>query len=375
MTPDSAAVPLGEAMPLAAVERQLASARQDPARAHQTATHNLICRVRDAAEAEALLPRLAVIARHHPGRILVLAPAPEAAGNDHDWRARIAQAPAAAGNDHELEPAAAPGHDNEIVVLDSGGAALVSAAAAASPLLRPDLPVFLWWRGGNPIGDRGFEELAALADRCFIDSQALNLPPEQLAAYARLQAECARRFRLTDLAWTRLTPWRQLLAQAFDGRETRPCLDRLTEVALTSRCGQPAINGGAVLLAGWLAAALNWKPQARTGPLELHLAMPRGGTVRLAFAATESGSSRALLHRVELSAGDELRVSVHQESGRVVLDLSGAAVAARSGGEFRNPEEVDLVCQEMDLLGPDLLFYQALDRGLEVLRALEMEAR
>jgi glucose-6-phosphate dehydrogenase assembly protein OpcA len=52
----------------------------------------------------------------------------------------------------------------------------------------------------------------------------------------------------TDLAWTRLTPWRIALASAFDGGRHRAVAARVT-----GGCNEPSAR----LLAGWLTARLH----------------------------------------------------------------------------------------------------------------------
>ena len=42
-------------------------------------------------------------------------------------------------------------------------------ASVAQPLLLPDLPVFLRWRGLPPFGDGPFEELVGIVDRLIVD--------------------------------------------------------------------------------------------------------------------------------------------------------------------------------------------------------------
>jgi hypothetical protein len=56
-------------------------------------------------------------------------------------------------------------------------------ASVVQPLLLPDLPVFLRWRGLPPFGERPFEELVDVVDRLIVDSTEW---PELQAPYAQL---------------------------------------------------------------------------------------------------------------------------------------------------------------------------------------------
>jgi glucose-6-phosphate dehydrogenase assembly protein OpcA len=62
--------------------------------------------------------------------------------------------------------------------------------------------------------------------------------------------------------WGRVTHWREMVAQFFDGPALRPYLDRISHVtidfALSERLG--VNRAQALLLAGWLSSRLGWQP-------------------------------------------------------------------------------------------------------------------
>jgi glucose-6-phosphate dehydrogenase assembly protein OpcA len=79
------------------------------------------------------------------------------------------------------------------------------------PLLLPDSPVAVWWPT-NPPPDPAADPLGRLAQRRITDSA--NVTRGKTSA---LRGQCRSYTRgNTDLAWTRLTPWRALLAAALD---------------------------------------------------------------------------------------------------------------------------------------------------------------
>lgn len=129
---------------------------------------------------------------------------------------------------------------SEQVVIQADPAALPSSAV---PVLVPDLPVFLLWLGPiDPV--RGLlEELSELASRLIVDSDQCGI-------------ECAESVRgltpsLTDLAWTRMAPWREALAALGDS----PGGLRAYKHAHLVEVRGPANE--AELLAGWLRSRLN----------------------------------------------------------------------------------------------------------------------
>ena len=85
------------------------------------------------------------------------------------------------------------------------------ADSVVLPLLLPDSPVVVWWPSSRP-PTRPPTRSGALAKRRITD--AAEVP----AARPRRWRCSARRYvpGNTDLAWTRLTPWRALLAAALD---------------------------------------------------------------------------------------------------------------------------------------------------------------
>ena len=79
------------------------------------------------------------------------------------------------------------------------------------PLLLPDSPVAVWWPT-DPPADPAEDPLGQLAQRRITDSANVSR-----GGAAALRNQCkAYTPGNTDLAWTRLTPWRALLAAALD---------------------------------------------------------------------------------------------------------------------------------------------------------------
>jgi len=129
-------------------------------------------------------------------------------------------------------------------VLRTYGEVSDHADSVVLPLLLPDAPVVVWWPVGAPEVPSK-DPLGALAQRRITDLYAAENPLEALAARARAYAPGD-----TDLAWTRLTPWRSMLAAALDQAKAR-----ITSGAVEAEADNPA----AELLARWLEARLKVK--------------------------------------------------------------------------------------------------------------------
>ncbi len=145
-------------------------------------------------------------------------------------------------------------------------------ASVVIPMLVPDLPVFLWWTGTPPQDARRFDDLVAVADRLIVDSADFARPDRTLPLIADLaRSHPARRFGITDLNWTRLTPWRELVAAFFDVDAWRPCLDAVVGVRVgfgVDADGRDIHPSQALLLVGWLASRLGWQVVDNFAPSE-----------------------------------------------------------------------------------------------------------
>lgn len=110
------------------------------------------------------------------------------------------------------------------------------------PLLLPDSPVVVWWPGQAP-DDPAADPLGALATRRITDAAAV--PTHR----ARAMLTQCRSYAPgnTDLAWTRLTNWRALLAAALDQHP-----GRVKAASVTAE----RISPSADLLSAWLTDRL-----------------------------------------------------------------------------------------------------------------------
>jgi glucose-6-phosphate dehydrogenase assembly protein OpcA len=149
---------------------------------------------------------------------------------------------------------------SERVTLVAGGAVRERLASCVDALVATDVPTTLVWLGRVHADDPGFAPLARDASRVVLDSASGNLSSlAHVAAAARARPQ-AERFGVADLVWTRLAPWQELCARAFDELRLRPLAARVTRVAITQagQAGAPLAAEGALLL-GWLATSLGWR--------------------------------------------------------------------------------------------------------------------
>jgi hypothetical protein len=173
---------------------------------------------------EAAADTLAGLGERHPSRTLLLFPQTD----EEDTLAAHIHLEC-----YEL-PGIARHLCSEVIELRLRGARADAPASIAAPLLLPDLPVFLRWRGRPDFGSPVFGQLVDMVDRLVVDSSEW---PDVPAAYGEL-VELFDRLAVSDIAWRRTLPWRRALAQAWP-----EVTDRLV--------GPPAETA---LVAGWLRA-------------------------------------------------------------------------------------------------------------------------
>ncbi|MFI8516331.1 glucose-6-phosphate dehydrogenase assembly protein OpcA [Streptomyces sp. NPDC085481] len=210
----------------------------------------------------------------------------------------------------------------ETVVLRLYGEVVDHAQSVVLPLLLPDAPVVVWWAVNAPT-DPANDPLGALAQRRVTDTYAAEQPIQELTARADTYTPGD-----TDLSWTRITPWRSMLAAALDQVECE-----VTSAEVEGEEFNPSVE----LLAMWLAE---------------RLAVP----VRRAKSAGPGLTS----------------VRMQTTTGPIVLDRPDGSLATLSiqgqpdrAVALKRRDTAELIAEELRRLDPDDTYASALKFGLE----------
>ncbi len=134
----------------------------------------------------------------------------------------------------------------EEIVIRLPAKALPRIPGLVRPLLENDLPNHLYWATRLPADESTLDAMAAMCDHLIIDSRRFGAVARELDA---IQSRRRRGFRVTDLTWLRLRPWRRALAEAFEQLPWRAG----TPVEAAIRHGANGL-AGAQLLGNWLRA-------------------------------------------------------------------------------------------------------------------------
>ncbi|RZS29780.1 glucose-6-phosphate dehydrogenase assembly protein OpcA [Herbihabitans rhizosphaerae] len=245
--------------------------------------------------------------REHPCRVIVVARGAKKAAARLDAQIRV-------GGDAGA---------SEVVVLRLYGPLADEGASCVVPLLLPDAPLVAWWPFEAP-ANPSQDPIGQLAQRRITDSAAERVPAKALTVRAKHYADGD-----TDLAWTRLTLWRAVLAAAMD----LPPFEKVTEATVTGAGDSPSTE----LLAAWLATCLK-------APVKRVKAADGQGIVAVELKR-RSGSVE--LHRPDTKVGTLTQPG--QPSRRVALQRRSIR---------------DCLTEELRRLDPDEIYENAL-KGLD----------
>ncbi|MCK8432511.1 glucose-6-phosphate dehydrogenase assembly protein OpcA [Streptomyces sp. D2-8] len=214
----------------------------------------------------------------------------------------------------------------ETVVLRLYGEVVDHAQSVVLPLLLPDAPVVVWWPVNAPT-DPAKDPLGALAQRRVTDTYASEQPVRDLATRSGTYTPGD-----TDLSWTRITPWRSMLAAALD---QVTCEVRAVEVE-----GEE-FNPSCELLAMWLADRLDV-------PVKRSLS----GGPGLTAVRMDTNCGPIKLDRAD---GSLATLSIEGQPDRAVA--------------LKRRETAELMAEELRRLDPDDTYASALRYGVDRLKS------
>jgi glucose-6-phosphate dehydrogenase assembly protein OpcA len=217
----------------------------------------------------------------------------------------------------------------EQIEITASDAALADLPSVMLPLAAPDLPVIVWSRSARLFEMPPFGAMARMAAKVVVDSAGFADPKRAL----RLLAEMARSgVPLGDLAWTRLTRWREMLARLFENRDYVAKLARISSVRV--------VYDGELATSAWYMGA--WIADALTDA---------GVSVKVVVGASPGPTSLS----VEL-AGGGFRVALARQEDRLVITVDDA----RNCANMPQPSDYLMMREELGIVRRDAVFGRTL---------------
>ena len=227
----------------------------------------------------------------------------------------------------------------EQVEIIASDAALADVPSVVLPLAVADLPVVFWCRSPRVVQVPEFRELTALATRIIVDSGAF---PDPVAALQWLD-EAVKRPRplMADLAWTRLTRWRETLSQVFENRQNLARLAGTVQVLIGDT---GAVATRALYFGAWVKDGLE----------SLGAMVP---TIRIV---------RSPMPFIEL-ATDGFKVRLEREDERLITTIDSVAHCT----SLPLPTDYLLLREELGIMRRDPVFEKTLSSATRVAYATE----
>ncbi len=209
-----------------------------------TSTLNFIVWIDDAARRDWVLERAAMLAEKHPSVLLVFDHTGVRAGD-----ATVTTAPRGADAAYTVR--------GERVDIDVSDADATTVVGYVTGLCSPSVPTVLWWTGRQEGSREIFYALLPHVQTLLFDSSGGARDESAMRAIVGFHREHPE-VVLRDLAWMRLLPWQDMIADFFDEPDMSEELYTIRSLHIAS-----GSDSEAFYLGGWLASRLGWKPSGR----------------------------------------------------------------------------------------------------------------
>lgn len=288
--------------------------------------------VREEGGAVALGRVLTLIVITREGAMEEVIEAANAASREHPMRV-IALLLDADADETRLDAQIRVGGDagaSEVITLRVfGEAARSNLESLVTGLLLPDAPVVAWWPNRTP-ANISTTSIGRIAQRRITDAATKKDPGAFVASLGEQYAPGD-----TDLAWTRLTRWREQLAAILD----QPPYEPITAVRVRGASDSPST----ALLAAWLRLALD-------APVDWEYLSPEEWP-----------------HGIK-------SVALVRDSGEIVLERPDTTTAlltqpGQPSHELAFPRRTlrECLAEELRRLDPDLLYGRVITEGWQLL--------
>jgi glucose-6-phosphate dehydrogenase assembly protein OpcA len=295
----------------------------------------------------------------------------------------------------EDRPKAACGYECEFITLHVYGEAVEHLAPLLDPLLVSGVPTYLWWLGTPPFGKPEILDALHVCDGLVVDSAQFRDPYNSFHRMSDMLKLTHHRMGLADLQWSRLRPWREMIAQFFSPSDRRAFLSGISEVGVDYAGEGRGNRIVACLLTGWMASALGWRLRratAGTGGVVVAVYTAGDRSVEVEFRSVpKEGLVQGELSAVRIagvSHGTTYRLAIHHnperaratefdfpdrrrhDTGRVLLTMIeiGEGDPLRHIQQLEGQDEVSLLLDLLSTGTHDEVFNRSLGAAEELMR-------
>ena len=207
------------------------------------------------------------------------------------------------------------------------------------PLTVPDLPIILWCRSAHMLSLPAFSGIAAVATKVIIDGDAFHQAGAQFQELRKLLADGRL---VADLAWTRITRWREAVSRAMEIGDFYQRMTGTVDVIVEHENTLP--RDGAYYFAAWLANSLE----------------KCGATVNVKLQAADHALAGLCSVTLRLANSGEIVIRADGEG----LEVSASGNTSRS--VYPKTNDYALLQEELSLPAHDPVFEAALRRAIQM---------
>ena len=316
---------MGEALPADTILKELANlwvsqgkqaAAEEGAGVLRACTMTLIVLAEESDDASSLGETIAALMPEHPARAIVIRLGGASPGG---LEQRVyAQCWRPFGQRRQI--------CCEQIEIKASDQALVGLPWVVLPLAVADLPVMVWCRSARLFAMDELSPIAAMASKFFVDTSIMG--DGCLRTVARLMSDG---LLVGDLCWTRLTRWREMLAQVFANRDNLAHLGSIRRVTVDFAGQSAAMNW---YMAAWVSNALS---DAGIHP------------------EFKFGQGTAENHPALVLDGDGLHVEMSRDQDRMVISVNGLSHCT----SLPHATDYLLMREELGIVRRDLVFERA----------------
>ena len=223
---------------------------------------------------------------------------------------------------------------------------LNEVAPVLDPLTVPDLPVILWCREPALLRNPGFERLNRVAGKLIVNSTTFETEEGPLELVAHL----IKSRLVADLAWTRLTRWREMIAQVFENPAYGGCMKEIQTIRI-HHAGDVAPTT-AYYMSAWLQDGLK----------------SVGADPKIEFQRAKSEAKRGIEGiALDCAEGEGVHLSIRKADSGVEINVNDLINRVM----FEPLTDYQLLLEELTIAGRDPVFERTLQSAIRVAQSMK----